>query len=154
MPWQKVTVVGVGLLGGSLGLALKQRSLAKQVHGYVRREASVEQCQNLGVVDWATRDLGAAVHEAELIVLCTPLAQMRELTQAMLPSLQRGAVVTDVGSVKGSVIHQIEALIGSAGASFIGSHPMAGAEKMGVGAARPDLFADAACVITPTSNSR
>jgi prephenate dehydrogenase len=78
MPWWKVTVVGVGLLGGSLGLALKQRHLAKQVHGYVRRTASIAECERLGVVDRATRDLLSAVRDAELVVLCTPLAQMRE----------------------------------------------------------------------------
>ena len=64
MPWQKVTVVGVGLLGGSLGLALKERSLAKQIHGYVRRAASVEQCQTIGAVHFATSDLLAAVQDA------------------------------------------------------------------------------------------
>ncbi len=153
MPWQKVTIVGVGLLGGSLGLALKQRSLANLVQGYVRRQASVDECQKLGAVDAATCDLPGAIREADLVVLCTPLAQMRELTQSMLPALKRGAVVTDVGSVKGSVVHQIEHQIESAGGRFIGSHPMAGAEKMGVAAARPDLFVNAACVITPTTNS-
>jgi prephenate dehydrogenase len=153
MPWQKVTLVGVGLLGGSLGLALKKKALASHVQGYVRRLASIEECEKLGVVDAASRDLLPAVQGADLIVLCTPLAQMRDLTQEMLPALKPGAVITDVGSVKASVVGQIEALIDGAGAHFVGSHPMAGAEKMGPAAARSDLFENAACVMTPTAST-
>jgi prephenate dehydrogenase len=153
MPWQKVAVIGVGLLGGSLGLALKERALAKQVVGYVRRLASVEECQKLGVVDLATRDLHEAVGGADLVVLCTPLAQMRELVQGLLPSLKPGVLVTDVGSVKASVVQQLSPIVQSRRAHFVGSHPMAGAEKMGASAARPDLFVNAACVVTPTEAS-
>jgi prephenate dehydrogenase len=153
MPWQKVTVAGVGLLGGSLGLALKQRGLARLVHGYVRRASSVQTCEKLGVVDRATQDLLEAVDGADLIVLCTPLAQMRELAQRMLPALRRGALVTDVGSVKASVVNQLEPIIAAGGAAFIGSHPMAGAEKMGPNAAQAGLYVNAACVITPTPAS-
>lgn len=150
MPWQKVTVVGVGLLGGSVALALKQRGLAQQVHGYVRRAESVAECENLGVVDFATQDLAAAVREADLVVLSTPLSRMRELVQTMAPALKPGAVVTDVGSVKASVVHALEPIVSAAGGQFVGSHPMAGAEKTGAAAARPDLFINAACVLTPT----
>jgi prephenate dehydrogenase len=153
MHWQKVTLVGVGLLGGSLGLAIKARGLAAKVDGFVRRSASIAECQELGVVDHATRDLGRAVEEADLIILCTPLSRMRELVEKMLPSLKRGAVVTDVGSVKGSVVEELEPLIAGAGAHFVGSHPMAGGEKMGASAARADLFVQAICLITPTAAS-
>jgi prephenate dehydrogenase len=148
--WQKVTLAGVGLLGGSLGLALKQRRLAGRVVGYVRRQASVAECERSGAVDQAVRDLPTAVQGADLIVLCTPIAQMRELAEQMLPALKPGVLVTDVGSVKGSVVQELEPLFASVGACFIGSHPMAGAEKTGVGAARPDLFVKAICIVTPT----
>lgn len=150
MHWQKVTLIGVGLLGGSLGMALKRRGLASHVEGYVRRERSVEECIRHGAVDCAGTDLKAAVTEADLVLLCTPLSQMRELTERMLPALKKGAIVTDVGSVKGTVVTALEPLVMQAGAQFVGSHPMAGAEKMGVSAARPDLFVNAVCVITPT----
>jgi prephenate dehydrogenase len=153
MPWQKVTLVGVGLLGGSLGLALQQRSLAKTVCGYVRRAASVTECEKLGVVNHATRQLNEALEGADLVVFCTPLAQMRELARGMLSALQAGTLVTDVGSVKTSVVEQLEPLLHKTGAHFVGSHPMAGAEKMGAAAARADLFVNAVCVITPTPNS-
>src|SRR5206468_831154 len=104
-------------------------------------------------VDVATQDLEKAVAEAELIVICTPIGQMRQLVEKMLPALKRGVVVTDVGSVKASVVRDLESLVAKAGAYFVGSHPMAGAEKMGVGAARPDLFVNSVCVVTPTRKS-
>ena len=153
MQWQKITLIGVGLLGGSLGLAIKQRGLAKKVEGFVRRPASIAECEQFGVVDRATCDLLSAVEQADLVILCTPIAQMRDLTEKMLPALRKEGIVTDVGSVKTSVVDDLEALIAGAGAHFIGSHPMAGAEKMGVSAARADLFHNAICAITPTVRS-
>lgn len=150
MRWNKITLVGVGLLGGSLGLAIRRRNLAKEIAGYVRREASLQDCERAGVTDFATTDLLAAVSGADLIVLCTPLAQMKPLVRHMLPALKQGAIVTDVGSVKASVVKDVEALIHKAGAQFVGSHPMAGGEKQGVLAARADLFDNAVCVVTPT----
>jgi len=151
--FRKITIVGVGLLGGSLGLAVKRRRLAGNVTGFVRRAASVTECRKFRAVDFATRDLQSAVEGADLIILCTPLAQMRELVKQFLPALSRGAIVTDVGSVKASVVREIEALVHKGGGHFIGSHPMAGAEKTGVAAARADLFVGAACVVTPTRKS-
>ena len=153
MRWQKISIIGVGLLGGSLGLAAKQRRLAKEIAGYVRRAASLKECEKAGAVDYATTDLLAAVSGADLVILCTPLAQMRAMVERLLPALKRGAIVTDVGSVKASVVRDLESLVKSAGAHFIGSHPMAGGEQAGVMAARADLFADAVCVVTPTKKS-
>jgi len=149
MHFPKVTLIGVGLLGGSLGLALKQRRLAGRVEGYVRREASIAECERLGVVDRATTDLLAAVREADLVVFCTPIAQMRALAEQCGSVLKSGALVTDVGSVKGSVVAELEPIVSKGGAQFIGSHPMAGAEKTGPAAARADLFERAVCVVTP-----
>ena len=151
--FQKITLAGVGLLGGSLGLAVKQRGLAKKVDGLVRRSASIAECDKLGVVDHATRDPLRAVENADLVVLCTPLARMREVLKQMLPALKRDAIVTDVASAKASVVQELEPLVAGAGGHFVGSHPMAGAEKTGPGAARSDLFVNAVCVITPTPQS-
>lgn len=153
MLFRKIALVGVGLLGGSLALAIRERGLAPVVQGYVRRDASVAECEAAGLNDFATRDLLAAVRDAELIILCTPLAQMRELTERLLPSLAPGAILSDVGSVKGSLVAELEPLAARADAHFIGAHPMAGAEKMGVTAARVDLFRNAVCVLTPTRQS-
>jgi prephenate dehydrogenase len=151
--FRKITIVGVGLLGGSLGLAIKKRRLAAEVAGYVRRAGSIADCKKAKAVDSCTRDLQEAVAEADLIVLCTPLAQMLPLLKEMLPAVKRGAIITDVGSVKTTVVRELESLVSKAGAHFIGSHPMAGAEKTGVAAARAELFVNAVCVVTPTKRS-
>ncbi len=148
--WKKVSLLGVGLLGGSLGKAVKQRRLAELVAGYVRRAASVRECERLGAVDFATCDLPKALAGADLVVLCTPVAQMLPLVQRMLPFLEPGAIVTDVGSVKHSVVRELERLVANADAHFVGSHPMAGSEQTGVSAAQADLFFNAVCVLTPT----
>lgn len=152
--FQKTTIVGVGLLGGSIGLAARQRRLAKEIAGYVRRIEGVAECAKFAAADYATTDLLAAVSGADLVILCTPLAQMRQLARQMVPALRRGAIVTDVGSVKASVVREIEALIHKSGAHFVGSHPMAGGEKIGMSAARADLFENAMCVVTPTKKSK
>jgi len=147
--FQKITILGVGLLGGSIGLAARRHKLAREVAGFVRREASLRDCEKAGAVDYATTDLLAAVSQADLVILCTPLAQMRALAQQFLPALKRGALVTDVGSVKAGVVREVAAVVQQAGAHFVGSHPMAGGEKMGVLAARADLYAGSVCVLTP-----
>jgi len=151
--WKKVTLVGVGLLGGSIGLALRKRRLAVQVVGHVRRTSAIAECEKAGAVDQADTDLRRTVEGADLVILCTPIAQMAPLTVEMLPALERGALVTDVGSVKGSVVAELEPIVTVSGAQFIGSHPMAGAEKMGVVNARADLFEKAICVITPRNSA-
>jgi len=151
--WQKVTVIGVGLLGGSLGMALRRRGLARQGVGFVRREAARGECRKARAVDDATTDLVEAVSDADLVVLCTPLAQMEPLARAMRGALKPGAVVTDVGSVKGPVVRRLESLLKRAGAEFVGSHPMAGNERTGVGAAHADLFEGAVAVVTPTART-
>jgi len=153
MRWQKITIVGVGLLGGSLGLAIKQRKLAAKVDGFVRRTVSIKECESLALVDHATRDIKRAVENADLVILCTPIGRMAQLTREMLPALKPGAIVTDVGSAKATVVGELEPLIAGAGAHFVGGHPIAGGEKTGPSAARPDLFNDSLCVVTPTRAS-
>lgn len=154
MHWQKVALIGVGLLGGSLGLALKQRKLAARVEGYVRRAASVDECLKLGVVDTASQDLRAIVGGADLVIFCTPLAQMLALAAQAAPHLKRGALVTDVGSVKGSVVRELEPVFVGAGAHFVGSHPMAGGEQTGPKTARADLFDGVICAVTPSPRTK
>jgi len=151
--WQKITLVGIGLLGGSLGLAIKQRRLAARVEGFVRRPAAVAECEALGIVDAASNDLRGAVEGAELVILCTPLGMMADLSRQLLPALKPGAIVTDVGSVKATVVQELEPMIQGAGRHFLGSHPMAGGEKTGASAARADLFQNTLCIVTPTSKT-
>jgi prephenate dehydrogenase len=113
----------------------------------------LKDCEKAGAVDYATTDLLAAVSNADLVILCTPLAQMHSLAKQFLPALKRGAIVTDVGSVKADVVREVGSLIQKTGAHFVGSHPMAGGEKMGVLASRPDLYANDVCVVTPDKKS-
>jgi len=151
--FDKVTIIGVGLLGGSLGQVLRERKLAARVIGCVRRRESIAECRRARAVDVATLNFPDGVADADLVVLCTPIARMASLFKEILPHLKRGAIVTDVGSVKGSVVQELESLAAKAGVHFIGSHPMAGSEKMGVLASRVDLYQGAACVVTPTKKS-
>ena len=148
--FDKVTIVGVGLLGGSLGRALRERKLAARVIGCVRRQESIGECRRARAVDVATLDFAEGVAGADLVVLCTPIARMAPLLKTLLPHLKRGAIVTDVGSVKGTIVRELETIAARAGAHFVGSHPMAGSEKMGVLASRSDLYERAVCVVTPT----
>jgi prephenate dehydrogenase len=149
MRWNKISLVGLGLMGGSLALAIKQGRLAAKLHAYVRRAASVAEGTKLGMTDVVTQNLEEAVLEADLVILCTPLSQMYPLTAQMWSHLKPGAIVTDVGSVKGSVVHELEPMIHAAAAHFVGSHPMAGSEKTGLASARADLFRNAICLVTP-----
>lgn len=153
MHWEKVSIIGLGLLGGSLGLALRKRRIATTVHAYVRREASIAECLKAGAADHASMDLRCVVENADLVVLCTPLAQMRPLAEKFAPYLRPGVIVTDVGSVKGSVARDLTPLLAKSQAEFIGSHPMAGSEQTGLAAATADLFQNAICLVTPTPNN-
>jgi prephenate dehydrogenase len=150
--WEKITLVGVGLLGGSLGLAIKQCRLARWVTGYVRHDSRIAECEKVDVVDEVETDLQRAVEDSELVILCTPIAEMGSLAAAMAPALRAGCLVTDVGSVKRKVVSELEPLYAAAGTCFVGSHPMAGGEKTGVTHARANLFNGAVCAITPTQN--
>lgn len=153
MLFKRTTLIGVGLLGGSLGRAMRERGLSGHVTGFVRRAGSIPECLQAGAVDTAVLDLEEAVHGADLVVLCTPLSQMAPLTRQFVPFLKRGCVLTDVGSVKGSVVKDLEKAVRKYPVHFVGSHPMAGSEKMGVAAARADLFQQAICVVTPTDQT-
>jgi len=149
MRWNKISLIGMGLMGGSLALAVRQKQLALQVHACVRRDSSIAEGRKLAIADVITRDLKEAVLGADLVVLCTPLSQMKALAAQMQPHLKPGAVVTDVGSAKSVIVQELEPIVRAARACFIGSHPMAGSEKTGLAAARADLFHNAICLVTP-----
>lgn len=145
----KITLIGVGLLGGSVGLAAKKRSVAGCVAGLVRRSESIDECLAIGAVDEATQDLAEAVEGASLVVLCTPVGGMKDMANQIKPHLSPEAVVTDVGSVKASVVQGVEPIL----PRFVGSHPLCGSEKTGVAHADADLFEGATCAVTPTEQS-
>lgn len=151
MLFNQVTLIGAGLLGGSLGLALQKHGLTKRVVAYVRRAGSVSEALSLKIATAATQDLAEAVREADLVIITTPIAQMKPLAETLLPAMRSGAIVTDVGSVKATVVEALEPMFATRGIHFVGSHPMAGGEKIGMAHARADLFENAVSVITPTA---
>ena len=151
MRFDCISVVGLGLLGGSLALAAKERKLANRVHAYARRAETVAEARARHAADLATTNLKEAVQGADLVVLCTPLSQMGELASQMRLFLRSGAIVTDVGSVKAPVVAELEPLLRSAKVEFVGSHPMAGSERTGLTASRADLFDQAVCLVTPSA---
>jgi prephenate dehydrogenase len=153
MRWNKIGLIGMGLMGGSLAMAIKQGQLAQHIYAYVRRNTSISEGAKLALADVMTQDLKEVARDADLVVLCTPLSQMRTLVEQMKPFLKPGVIVTDVGSVKGSVVQELEPIVVSAKGQFVGSHPMAGSEKTGLSAARVDLFRNAICLVTPGAQS-
>jgi cyclohexadieny/prephenate dehydrogenase len=152
MTLRKLSILGPGLLGGSIGLAARQRKVARRVSMWARRPDAADQAYQLGAADEATTDLAKVVADAELVVLATPIGAMRALVEQILPILPAGCVVTDVGSVKYPIVAALsDALAGKA--RFVGSHPMAGSEQSGIEAARRDLFDNAVCIVTPREDT-
>jgi prephenate dehydrogenase len=152
MPFDRVSILGVGLLGGSLGLALKSRLSSSNVIGYGHRRASLNSALEIGAIDEAYDGAAEAVRGADLVVLCTPVGILIDMLRQIGPALKAGAVVTDVGSTKRSVVRAAEEVLAEV-AHFVGSHPMAGSEKRGVEFARADLFENATCIVTPTNQT-
>ncbi len=144
-----ITILGPGLLGGSIGMAIRQHKVAESVCIWARRpEAAVQACDR-GAADRAEPDLRHAVQDADLVVLATPIGTMADLVTRMKSGLKPGALVTDVGSVKYPVVTALDDLL-SGTAQFVGAHPMAGSEQSGIEVARADLFDDAVCLLTPS----
>ena len=146
LPFGTVTILGGGLLGGSLALRLEAAGMREQVRLWARRPATVARPRGSGVVT-VTADLAAAVDGCELLVLATPVGTMPAvLGQAIAAGLPAAAVVTDVGSVKRAPERCLGPVLG--GRAFVGSHPMAGSQRTGIGVARADLFEGVACIVT------
>ena len=151
----KVTIVGVGLIGGSIGLALRQRGLAKQIVGVGRRQASLDRALACGAIDSATTDLAAGVAKADIVIVATPVASVVEDVCRALAAAPAKALVTDAGSTKASICAAISnAAISNNekidNGNFVGSHPLAGDHRSGPEHARSDLFDGKTVVVTPT----
>lgn len=154
--WKTAAIVGAGLIGASLGMALRERKLAQRVIGIGRRPESLAQARARGAVDETTTDLAAGVREAELVVICTPVAAISQHVGEVAAAAPAGAVITDAGSTKSQILAEIAARSGRLGSEvhFVGSHPLAGSEKTGPGAARADLFAGKVAIVTPVASSQ
>jgi prephenate dehydrogenase len=151
--WDTVAIVGVGLLGGSIGLALQHRGLARDVVGIGRRAASLRRARRCGTVTRTTLDLARGVRAAQLVVVCTPVSEIVDRVCALAPHCAPGALITDVGSTKALIVRQLAQRLPS-GLAFVGSHPLAGSEKTGPEHAWPDLLQDRVTVVTPGPANR
>lgn len=145
----RVAIVGLGLIGGSLALAARAAGVFGHVAGVGRNRANLDVGLARGAIDEAGDDPVAAASGADLVVLGVPVAAMAPIVRAMLPALGRGAIVTDVGSVKGPLVADLDALL-EGRARFVGGHPIAGTERSGMAAAFGELFQGRRCVLTPT----
>src|SRR5512133_2748530 len=146
----RLAIVGVGLIGGSLARVLREKGEVGEIVGIGRGVANLERAVELGVIDRYERDPRAGVVDADMVFIATPVCTIAEVVAAIAPVLRPDAIVTDGGSVKEEIVRRCEALIGP-GAHFVGGHPIAGTEKSGVDASFSTLYKGRRCILTPTA---
>jgi cyclohexadieny/prephenate dehydrogenase len=146
--FDKVALIGIGLIGSSIARALRQLPVAGHVTAADRSEAVVARARELGIADAVTTDLGAAVNDADLVVVCVPVGAMGAVAETIGPHLKPGAIVSDVGSTKGSIVAQMAPHM-PAGVHLIPAHPVAGTEHSGPDSGFPELFHGRWCIVTP-----
>jgi prephenate dehydrogenase len=150
--FKQVAIIGVGLIGGSLGMILRRKGIASNVIGIGRRIENLKMAVELGAIDRYVVDPKEGVKDADLVVLATPVDTYDRHLKEWASCLKPGAIVTDVGSVKGELVLQVERAL-PAKVHFVGAHPIAGKEKTGVAAGSEQLFAGARCILTPTKRT-
>lgn len=146
---RRIALLGVGLIGGALALAVRQGGWRGTIVGYARRAETLAQAQALGVIDQAAPNVPAAVAGADLIVLAAPLGAYRALLTEIQPVLTQQQILTDVGSAKQCAYDDCTSVFGQVPPRFIAAHPLAGSEKSGVAAATADLFNQRPLILTP-----
>lgn len=150
---KNIAILGIGLMGASLGLALKKRGFSGKIMGYARRQETRSLALANGVVDEVFADPADAVKTADIIVVCVPIWTIAKLAEQIVPVLKPDAVVTDVGSTKSELVKLMAKAFGNSQASFIGSHPIAGSEKTGVEAGDADLYEGRLTVVCPVEET-
>jgi prephenate dehydrogenase len=152
--FSRATIIGVGLIGGSLGMAVRARRLAREVVGVARVPETIGMARARGAIDRGTTDPVEGVEDADLVVLATPPELVVRMAHQVIPYLRAGAIVTDVASVKKDIVGGIETALEPGGRiAFVGGHPMAGNEGRGVSAASADLFEGAVYILTPPART-
>lgn len=150
--FNKVAIIGVGLLGASFALALRKNGLCKTIWGYGRKEENLKRAKEKGIIEDYSLDAREACKDSDLILFSTPVGVFKEIAEKIKGVVKKGALITDVGSVKGKLVYELESLMPD-GVYYIGSHPIAGSDKSGIDDAKADLFNNARCIVTPTDNS-
>lgn len=148
----KIAIIGVGLIGGSIGLAAKSKRVARKVVGIGHRQSSINRALKCGAIDIGTLNPKEGVKDADIVILATPILSMLSMVKRIAPFLKEGAILTDVGSTKETLARQIEKVLPKS-VGFVGGHPMAGSEKRGVGQAKKDLFRNSLCILTNTRST-
>ncbi len=149
----RVTILGLGLIGGSWALALKKAGVVSEVIAWGRNQARLDKAVAMGVVDSATTDMAVAVRDADVVVIATPLGTLSVVFEQLVPVLPESAVVTDVGSAKSEVISLARERLGKGFPRFVPGHPVAGAEHSGFEAAIAELFQNRRVVLTPVAET-
>jgi prephenate dehydrogenase len=150
--FNKIAIIGVGLIGGSIGMAARKKGIAKEIVGVCRHQQSLRRARNAGAIDQGTLNYKMALQNADLVILATPVKQIIKLGTRSIPYLRPGCILTDVGSTKQEIVSQLEKGLPK-NLYFVGAHPLAGSEKRGVGYARADLFNKAFCLLTKTDRT-
>jgi len=146
--FNKVVIFGTGLIGGSMGFALKRKGLARQIIGFSRQKKNAELARRMGAIDRTAASLGQ-VQDADLVILAAPVEAIINIAPELAKRLKKGCLVIDVASTKEKIVSRLNKLI----PDFVGCHPLAGSEKKGISNAQMDIFADSICIITPVSDT-
>lgn len=152
-PGPVIAIVGIGLMGGSLGLAAKKKNLARKVIALSRRESTVQKALETGAVDEGSTEPGAFLSEAEIVFIGAPVDLTIHLVKKIMPFLKKGCVVTDLGSTKEKLVREADKLMKNSQSYFVGGHPMCGSEKSGVEFSSAHLYDGATYILTPTKHT-
>ncbi|MEX0613873.1 MAG: prephenate dehydrogenase/arogenate dehydrogenase family protein, partial [Pirellulales bacterium] len=154
--YDTVAIIGVGLIGGSIGLALRERKLARKIVGVGRRQNSLDTARKIGAIDHGVTNLAEGVSEAQLVVVSTPVDTVAERVIQALAAAPPGALITDVGSTKEAIVAMVDAAMAlrRSGPRFVGSHPLAGDHRTGAEHARADMFEGRTVVVTRSDATR
>ncbi|UCH81082.1 MAG: prephenate dehydrogenase/arogenate dehydrogenase family protein [Nitrospiraceae bacterium] len=152
MNFSKIAIIGLGLIGGSLALAIKQTGFTGHITGIGRREENLIKAREFGMIDNYTTVHEEGVHDADLVVLASCTGHFTDIMNSIKTGLKTGSIVTDVGSVKARIVQTLDDMMPQ-GVSFVGAHPIAGKECSGIDCASADLFRDSKCIITPSAKT-
>lgn len=152
MKFKQITIIGVGLIGGSIGLAVKKKRLSSLVVGVTQHKHTLKKALKRKAIDAGTLDVKKSVLDSDIVILATPVDKILSTLERITPYLKKGCIVIDVASVKDIIVRAAEKIIGTKG-YFVGTHPMAGSEQRGIDKADGNLFKGAPCILTKTKRT-